>query len=81
MGRGRLYHGQCRYLGDVQYSIITPEGTNPWVPLSAAFDFTPARWGHTCVIHENKLLVMGGQQDNSGFLNDVLMVEIDPDHL
>lgn len=70
---------QSRYLGDVQFSCFTSEGTDPWIPLSEAFDITPTRWGHTSVLCGKQLLVMGGQSESGEFLNDVLITGLEAD--
>ena len=68
------------HLNDVQYAPINADGTvGGW---STTTSFTNVRQGHTSVVHNGHLYVIGGHDQSSGssvFLNDVQYAPISAD--
>ena len=65
------------YFNDVQYAEINPDGSlNAFASTSA---FTDARAGHTSVVYNGYLYVIGGGEPGGPYYNDVQYAEINLD--
>jgi N-acetylneuraminic acid mutarotase len=69
-------HDGSNYLNDVQYAKINANGTvGTW---NSTTPFTTGRAGHTSVVHNGYVYVIGGV-DVSNYLNDVQYAKINAD--
>jgi N-acetylneuraminic acid mutarotase len=65
------------YFNDVQYAKIKADGTvGPW---NSTTPFITSRWGHTSVVLNGYVYVIGGLDDGANRLNDVQYAKINAD--
>jgi N-acetylneuraminic acid mutarotase len=65
---------------DIQFAQINPDGSlQPWFDANTAVSFTTARYGHTSVVYNGYLYVIGGTTDGFTALNDVQYAPINAD--